>query len=56
MGQIYTIPKFMKKEIEKTITKFPLEQKNITSQAANSTLYLEVWARYYRHRYSIKLS
>ena len=27
MGQIYTIPKFMKKEIEKTITKFPLEQK-----------------------------
>ena len=33
---------------------FPLElQKNEISQALSSALHLEVWARYFRHRYSI---
>ena len=38
---VYTIPKFIKEEIEKN---------------NSSTLHLEVWTRYFRHRYSIKLS
>ena len=41
IGQIYTIPKFMKEE-----------NKNNNSPTLNS----EVWTRYYRHRYWIKLS
>ena len=28
-------------------------QKNETSQATNSALHLEGWARYFRHRYSL---
>ena len=36
-------------------TQFPLElQKNEASQASSSALHLEGWARYFRHRYSIK--
>ena len=38
IGQIYTIPKLIKKEIEKT------------------TAQLSIWTRYFRHRYSTKLS
>ena len=43
IGQIYAIPKFIKEEIEKKKKK-------------SSTLHLEVWTTYFRHRYSIKLS
>ena len=40
----------------KQYIKFILElQKNETSQTTNSALHLEGWARYFRHRYSIKL-
>ena len=31
-------------------------EKNTTSQAPSSTLHLEVWIRYFRHRNSIRLS
>ena len=41
IGQIYTIPKFIKEEIEKN---------------NSATLRLDVWTRYFRHRSSIKLS
>ena len=41
IGQIYTISKFIKEEIGKD---------------NSPTLYLKVWTRYFRHKYSIKLS
>ena len=31
-------------------------EKNMISQAPTSTLHLEGWTRYFRHRHSIKLS
>ena len=44
IGQIYTIPKFIKEKIEKKTNK------------KSSNLHLEVRIRYFRHRYSMKLS
>ena len=55
IGQLYPIPKYIKYEIER-IYNFLLNGKNTTSQAPNSTIYLEGWTRYFRHRHSIKLS
>ena len=46
----------IKKEIEKTIQNFLWNEKNMASQTPSSTLHLEVWARCFRHSYSIKLS
>ena len=54
--QIYTIPKYVKKEIERGICDFVWNGKNKTSQAPSPTLYLDGWTRYFRHRHSIKLS
>ena len=31
-------------------------EKNTTSQAPSSTLHLEGWTRYFRHRHSVKFS
>ena len=56
--QIYTIPKYIKKEIEKnnTNTQFPLEQQKTrptTSQAPSSSLHLEECTWCFRHEFKI---
>ena len=53
IGQMYTI--LINKEIER-IYNFLWNGKNTTSQTPSSTLHLEGWTRYFRHRHSIKLS
>ena len=54
--QIYTITKYIKKEIEKRICKFLWNRKaNTTSQPPSSTFHLEGWTRYFRYRHPVKL-
>ena len=55
IDQIYTIPKYIKKQIEK-INDFLWSRKNTTSKATSSTLNLEGWAKCFRHKHSIDLS
>ena len=52
IGQIWTIPKYTKKEY----TIVSGTRKNTTSQTPSSILYLDDWTWYFRHRYTIKLS
>ena len=44
-----------KRKLEKAYKTSSGTIKNETPQEPSSTLHLEVWARYFRHRYSIKL-
>ena len=52
IGQICTIPKYTKKQY----TIFSGTGINTTSQTPDSTLNLDDWTRYFRHRDTIKLS
>ena len=54
--QVCIIPKYIKKEIERIYDFLWNRKKNATFQAPSSTLHLEGWNRYFRHRHSIKLS
>ena len=55
MGQIYTILKYIEKEIE-TIYDFLWNKKNTISLAPSSNLNFERQTRYFRHSHSTKLS
>ena len=46
----------LKSKSKKHKTSSGTEKKNMTSQSPSSTLYLKDSTRYFRHRYSIKLS
>ena len=46
LGQIYTVPRYIKKEFER-IYDFLWKEKNETSQAPSSTLQLEGWTRFF---------
>ena len=55
IGQIYPIPKYIKTEIEKRIYNFLWNRRKYNLPNTCSTLYLEGWIIYFRHRYTIKL-
>ena len=56
MGQISTIIKNIKEKTKKEHTNSSVTtKKKETSQAPSSGLHLEGWARYFRHRCSVKL-
>ena len=52
-GQFYTIPKYIKNEIEKKNIRFPLEQQKMESPKQLAQVL--GWTRYFRRKHTIKL-
>ena len=55
IGQIYTFPKYIKKELKKEYTISSVTRKNRTSQTPSLSFHLEWRTRYFGHRHTIKL-
>ena len=53
IGQICSIPKYTKKEY---MILSETEKKKTITQTPSSTIHLDEWSRYFRHRDTIKLS